>query len=143
MRFILHIFIFLVLVNSSSAFAQNQKDKVEALRVDYITKRVELSSAESEKFWPIYNEYNDKIKAIRKNLRQSYRKGPENLSDQESEQLYILFVQSKQAEVDVHKQYNDKLKVIIGARKMVKLHLAEEEFRMKVMRSLNPKGEGE
>ncbi len=135
------LIIFLVLFKGQLVFSQNGKDKVEALRVDYINKTIELTGVEAEKFWPVYNEYNDKIKAIRKNLRQSYRNRSENLSDKEAEQLYYLFVQSKQAEADIHKQYSERLKAIIGAKKMVKLHVAEEEFRIKVMKSI--KGENE
>lgn len=130
------IIFFLLLVKVEGSFAQTAKDKVEALRVDYISKSLELTNTEYEKFWPVYNEYNDKIRAIRKNLRVSYRNKSDNLSEKEAEQLYYLFVQSKQAEADVHKQYNEKIKTIIGAIKTVKLHVAEEEFRMKVMKSI-------
>ena len=128
-----------LLTKGHTIHAQTGKDKVEALRVAYINENVGLTSAEAEKFWPVYNEYNDKIKGIRKNLRQSYKNSQNNLSDKEAEQLYLLFVQSKQAEADVHKQYYEKLKVIIGAKKMVKLHVAEEEFRGKIIKSI--KGE--
>lgn len=142
MKFSLRIFlVFLFFVKGQAAFTQTGKDKVEALRVAYINENVELTSSEVEKFWPVYNEYNDKIKAIRRNLRQSYKNRTENLSEKESEQLYILFVQSKQAEADVHRVYNEKLKAIIGVKKMVKLHVAEEEFRKKVIGII--KGEGD
>lgn len=137
MKFSLRILIiFILLLKGSFLIAQNGRDKVEALRMEYINKRVELNSSEAEKFWPVYNEYNDKIRAIRKNLRQSYKRSSENLSEKEAEQLYYLVIQSKQAEADVTKQYNEKLKLIIGVKKMVKLHLAEEEFRIKVMKSI-------
>jgi len=35
------------------------------MRVSFITTEMQLTPAEAEKFWPIYNEYRDKIKAIR------------------------------------------------------------------------------
>lgn len=142
MKGILHIIIFLFFfIRGEAVFAQNAKDKVEALRVEYINKSLGITADEAEKFWPLYNEYNTKLKAIRKNLRRSYRSLSENLTDQEAERLYILFVQSKQTEAEIHKQYNEKLKAIIGAKKVVKLHVAEEEFRLKVMKSI--KGERE
>ncbi|PBQ31264.1 hypothetical protein CNR22_05625 [Sphingobacteriaceae bacterium] len=142
MKYLLRIaIIFLFFVEGNSVFAQSGKDKVEALRVAYITENVGLTPSESEKFWPVYNEYNEKIKAIRRNLRQSYKSRPENLSDREAEQLSVLFVQSKQAEADIHRQYYDRLKVIVGAKKLVKLHVAEEEFRLKVIKSI--KGESD
>jgi hypothetical protein len=117
--------------------AQPGRDKVEALRVSFISKKLELSTSEYEKFWPAYNEYNDKIKAIRKNLRQSYRKAAgSELSDAEAEELYQLDLRSKQAEVDVHKQYSQKIKDIIGVKKMAKLRIAEEQFKREMINTL-------
>jgi hypothetical protein len=121
--------------------AQTEKDKVEALRINFITKKLELTSADAEKFWPVYNEYNDKVKAIRKNLRQSYKKKSENLTDKDAEELYYLEIQSKQAETDVHKQYSEKIKIIIGVRKLVKLRIAEEEFKREIINSIKEKSD--
>jgi phage-related baseplate assembly protein len=123
------------------SFSQAEKDKVEILRVSFINKKLDLTNAESEKFWPVYNEYNDKIKAIRKNLRQSYRRAPEPLSEAEAEELYLLDLKSKQAEVDVHKQYSDKIKNIIGVKKSVKLKVAEEEFKREIINSIKERSD--
>ena len=56
-RYILPILVILFMSLPSSAAAQNQKDDLEALRVAFITKELKLTSDESQKFWPIYNEY--------------------------------------------------------------------------------------
>jgi hypothetical protein len=119
----------------------SQKDKLEALRAEFISKKLEFSTSESEKFWPIYNELNDKIKSVRKNLRQSYKKLQEPLTDAEAEELYKLELQSKQAEVDLQKNYSEKLKVIIGVKKMVKLRLAEDQFKREIINTLKDKSD--
>ena len=121
---------------SLNLFPQGNKDKVEEMRVSFITKKLELTNNESEKFWPIYNEYNDKVKALRKNLRQSYRKAPENMTEKEGEELYQLDIKTKQAEAELHKQYSEKIKSVIGAKKIVLLRSAEEEFKQKVLDSI-------
>ncbi len=142
MKSILHIVLFAFLfLETGYVLGQPDKDKVEALRVAFISKRLELSGSESEKFWPVYNEYNDKIKAIKKNLRQSYRRKMEPLTEKEAEELYILDLQSKQAETDIHRQYSEKLKAIIGVKKVVKLRLAEEEFKREIINSIKEKGD--
>src|SRR5690349_3599719 len=120
-RYFKILILVLFLIGADSAFAQQGKDKVEALRVAFISKKLELSTSESEKFWPVYNEYNDKVKAIRKNLRQSYRAKAETMTDRDAEELYTLELQSRQAETDVHKLYAEKIKNIIGAKKLAKL----------------------
>jgi hypothetical protein len=119
--------------------AQKDKDKIEALRMNFISKKLELSINESEKFWPVYNEYNDKLKAIKKNIRQSYKRKSENLTDKDAEELIALELQSKQAEADLFKVYSEKLKSIIGSKKLVKLHVAEEEFKREIIKSIKEK----
>ncbi|MES2678862.1 MAG: hypothetical protein V4635_03215 [Bacteroidota bacterium] len=143
MNWFVKIFIVLVLFAGLPlvSFSQGEKDKVELLRVSFISKKLDLTNAEAEKFWPVYNEYTDKIKAIRKNLRQSYRRAPEPLSETEAEELYLLDLKSKQAEVDVHKQYGDKIKAIIGVKKSVKLKVAEEEFKREIINSIKEKSD--
>lgn len=126
---------------SGYSVAQNPKDKVAELRVSFISKKLELTTAESEKFWPVYNEYNDKIRAVKKNLRQSYKKGVDNLTDKEAEDLYQLDLKTKQAEVAIHEQYSTKIKDIIGARKCVKLHVAEEEFKLEIIKNIKDKSD--
>lgn len=142
MKRVLSILIFsFLLFKGQLLFAQSEKDKVEALRIAFISKRVELTTAEAEKFWPVYNEYNDKLKAIKRNLRQSYRKKAETLNDREAEELYYLDLQSKQAETDVHKVYSEKIKAIIGVKKVVKLRVAEEEFKREIINSIKEKSD--
>lgn len=118
-----------------------QGDRVEQLRVAFINRKLELSTEEAEKFWPVYNEYNDKIKAIRKNLRMNYRNKEGSLSEQEAEDLYQLDLKSKQAEVDVHKLYSDRIKNIIGVKKSVRLRVAEEQFKREMINTIKDKGD--
>ena len=138
MRRILQI-LFLAFFFLSAVQLNAQKDKVEEMRIAFITKKLELSNNESQKFWPIYNEYNDKVKALRRNLRKNIRKAPENLSDAEAEELYQLDVKTKQAEAELHTQYSEKMKAIIGAKKIIILRAAEEEFKQKVLDSIKGK----
>jgi hypothetical protein len=140
MKHYLRILIFLAFLFNMS-FGVAQPDKVEALRVAFISKKVELTTSESEKFWPVYNEYNDKLKAVKRNLRQSYRKSPETLTEKEAEDLYHLDLQSKQAETDLHKQYGEKIKAIIGVKKLVRLKVAEEEFKREIINSIKDKND--
>lgn len=134
------ILFFLWLYLPFGSFAQD-KDKVEALRMSFIEKKLELTKNESEKFWPVYNEYNDKIKALRKNLRQSFKKASENLSEKEAEDLYQLDIKSRQAEVDLHKTYSEKIKGIIGIKKLVKLRNAEDDFKREIINSIKEKSD--
>lgn len=131
--------ILILVMNYILIDAQPNKEKVEALRISYITQKLELSPNEAEKFWPIYNEYHAKLDALKKNMRQSFRKLSVTLTEKEAEELYYLDLQTKQAELDLHKLYSEKIKGVIGLTKTVKLKIAEGEFKHEVIRSIQDK----
>src|SRR5580704_14644885 len=58
----------LLLVSFAFSFlmgvAQNG-NRLEALKIAYITKRLDLSPEEAQKFWPIYNQYAEELKRAR------------------------------------------------------------------------------
>lgn len=130
-----------LLLQSFVFLAQNDKDKVEALRVAFIGKKLELTTNEAEKFWPVYNEFHDKVKALRKTVRQNFKKGVDNMTDKELEDLYQLEIKAKQAEAELHKTYSDKIKAIIGTKKTLKLRVAEEEFKKEIIKTIQDKSD--
>jgi hypothetical protein len=137
LRNIIILFTLLLCFAPGKATAQN--DKIKELRAAFIAKKMEFTSEESTKFWPVYNELQDKRSAIKKNLRQNYRNLSPNFSDKEAEDLIALENKSAAAEAELTKTYNDKLKVIIGAKKLVKLQICEEEFKKEVLSALKDK----
>jgi hypothetical protein len=46
--------------------AQPPREKIKALKVAFITKELNLTSGEAEKFWPVYNEYFAEIEKVLK-----------------------------------------------------------------------------
>jgi len=38
---------------------KQQREKLELFKIQFITKKLDLTPAESEKFWPLYNEQKD------------------------------------------------------------------------------------
>ncbi len=60
-RFLLLVcFAFVMLIGE----AQNG-NRIYALKIAYITKRLDLSPDEAQKFWPIYNQYAEELKRTR------------------------------------------------------------------------------
>src|SRR3989344_5218749 len=70
-KYILFTFVLMFAINT--AFAQaGKKDKIDALRMAFINKKVNFTPAESQTFWPLYNEMNDKLEAVRKTFSSQY-----------------------------------------------------------------------
>ena len=64
------IYFLLLLLSLHSYFCMAQKadsseNKVEVIKMAYITKEVNLSPDEAQKFWPVYNNYNNELRQAR------------------------------------------------------------------------------
>ena len=73
---ILALLLFLV---TFSIYAQNDKtdekrEKIKAFKVSFLTTELELTPTEAEKFWPIYNAYDDKQLELRHYKKKKYLK---------------------------------------------------------------------
>lgn len=63
-------FLFLFFIASHLAAQQESKhEKLEALKIAFITEKLSLTTKEAQNFWPVYNEYSQKIEKIRKAKR--------------------------------------------------------------------------
>ena len=52
--------------NSSS---QDRHEKIEQLKITFITRELNLTSSEAQQFWPVYNEMSDQLKIEKKKQR--------------------------------------------------------------------------
>jgi len=112
----------------------NSEERIESMRIAFITDRLELSPTESQQFWPLYNELQDKKRALKK---KENRPRKENLTDEEAERLILEKFDRDQKELDLHKAYFIKLKEVISSKKLVKLIVAEREFRKRLLERMN------
>ncbi len=137
-----HILVVVMVVFTTSvSFAQPGKaDKVEALKVSFITEKINLTPQEAQNFWPLYNEYNDKIKFTRKAFRQQYANVNDFKSDKEADDYLAAELKLRQTEVDLQKEYFDKFKKILGSKKTGLLRKAEEEFKKEVLKIFKGNG---
>lgn len=126
----------MVLLFSIVSIAQPNKEKIEkvkALKVAYITKELNLSTTEAEKFWPIYNAYDEKqfelrhtkMKTIMKRLKDN---GLDKLSDKEAATVLTEMESIDEELLTLRKKFVKDAKEIIGAKKVLQLKKVEEEF---------------
>jgi hypothetical protein len=88
--------------------------KIEALKIAFISKKLDLNPEEAQKFWPVYNQYF-------KEMRQVLKDRKEDESDD--------VIEREQKFLDIRKKYRDQFVKIIGQPRMNKLFNAERDFR--------------
>ena len=117
---------------------------VESIRIGYITRQLSLTPEESQRFWPVYNQYQDELTTLRSERREDLQNAKRNfdiMSDQEVEELVEEMVQRKRAEVDLFAKYHEEFKQVLPIRKVAKLYKAESEFTKKLLDRLQERRE--
>jgi len=119
------------------------RDKIESLRIAIYTEELELTSDEAKVFWPIFNEYSSKLKLIKKefNLEKQKYGAIKNLSNSQAQEAIAKFLEFEQRELDLKKDYMNKLMKVIPPQKVLKLHKAEQRFKKALLDQIRDAGD--
>ena len=135
-----YIFICVFCIIALSAMAQpgSKRDKIDALRVMFITSKVALTNQESQLFWPLYNEYNDKADNLKKSFRQQFIRDVDysTVSDKEAEAYLVAELTLKQKEYELSKEYYEKFKKVLPIKKIALIRRAEEDFKKELIKNI-------
>jgi hypothetical protein len=129
---------------SVAALSQNndKKEKIESFKVAFITQKLNLTTKEAQLFWPVYNEYLDKIEALKNARKKELRSANINIdtySDKDLELMLDNEFLSKEKEVELGKEYFNKFKSVIPVKKVILLYKAEDEFKRELLRQISGK----
>lgn len=130
---------------------KNPGEKVRSLKIAYITQELELTAKEAEKFWPVYNEYDRKIRGLERNERMKVRtiikesNGYKNVTDNQADEILNRIYKIERQIFDTKKEMDQKLSKVISKKKILRLKHIEREFVRNLMnrlRSRKRKGMG-
>lgn len=129
---------FLILLMSVSAFAQDHEDKFKELKIPFISERLNLSSDEAEKFWPIYNDYEEVSSKIRNDIhgiQYKIKKNINDLSNEKAKELLDNLSANERKRIDAEDKLNRDLLKFLPAKKVLLLKGAEKEFKKRLFDS--------
>lgn len=135
---IITIFIFSILISFSANAQHNKKrGKIKALKVSFITEKLNLSEKEAQEFWPIYNAYENKMHEFRyiglRSLRKEIKENSESMSEDRANELLNKFIEIEDSTHKERTQLITKLKGVISAKKIIRLKATEEDFKRKIL----------
>jgi len=127
----------IILINILVTKAQ-PGDKIQSLRIAIYTEELQLTSDEAKVFWPIFNEYSQKVQKLKNELKQERTKygAIKNLSNTEAMEAINKFLEYEQKELDLRKEYMNKLAKVIPPQKILKIHRAEARFKKALLEQL-------
>ena len=110
------------------------RERIEAQRVAFITQRLSLTPDEAAKFWPVYNEHKEALKALRDDME---RPDLENVTDEEANVIIERHLVMEDKRLQLKKDLIRKLRVVVPSRKILMLHAAERDFNKDLLRRAN------
>lgn len=119
---------------------QNQEmDRINAYKIAFFTRRLNLTPTEAEKFWPVYNEYDNKRMELQRQRAETMRRinlDETRMTDaevlKEADRIVALQVEEALLTETLHK----RLKEILPARKVLRVYQAENMFRNQLLNDL-------
>lgn len=128
----------LILLISLISFSQNKKTdyykKLESRKISFITEELQLTPEEAQQFWPLYNEYRKKEKALRRKMRKvkKLHRQIDKLSEQELAKHADDFIEFHYQRSLLAKKYHKKFMKILSPKKVLKFYFLEGKFKRRL-----------
>ncbi|KOH42820.1 hypothetical protein [Sunxiuqinia dokdonensis] len=145
------LILFFLTIATASGFLMAQPNKkhsedwiqkIKAEKVAFLTQKLELTPGEAQKFWPVYNEFEEKrfeIHMKRREMEWETMDKLEGLNQEQLKKITVDFIGLFQKEADLMKDYNEKFFEVLPAKKVVMLYDMENDFRSHMLREYKDK----
>lgn len=139
----IYITLALTFIIATTTIAQEDKEskreKIKALKVAFITERLELTPDEAQTFWPVYNIYDSRVNDIYDTERKVMRELRTDFDtmDEAAATKTLQTIQSlEKQKLDARAELLSGLKDKITSKKTLVLFKAENDFRRDLIRKL-------
>ena len=143
------LFPYLFLLLSVITYGQNERlkekrNQIKAMKVAFLTSELNLTSDEAEKFWPVYNAYDDKQFELRHQKMKTYARklndgSLDNMSDREALAFLNQIESTDEEQYVIRKKFNSALRNILPPTKILKLRKSEVDFDRKLLQQYRNK----
>jgi hypothetical protein len=137
-KYILLTAMWIISIHTAFAQADSKKEKIDALRATFISKKVNFTAQEAQAFWPLYNEMNDKLDATRKTFRLQYNATTnyDFKTDKEAETYLAAELNLKQKEFEIYRDYYERFKKVLPVKKVAAVRRAEDDFKKEIIKTI-------
>jgi hypothetical protein len=132
------------LIFSCLSFAQesSKNEKIESMKVAFLSTKLELTAKEAQQFWPLYNEFQQKMEKLRKSKKSDFediKSKIENGTDKELTVYMDEVFATRQKELDLQKEYYEKYAKVVPLKKVALLYQAENQFKRELLKKIKEK----
>jgi hypothetical protein len=143
------ILLSLISIIGLSAYAQNTQTKEEReqeikyQKIAFFTDKIGLTSEEAQLFWPVYNEYwakKNKIIASRKNHMTDFSENNQKMTNDEMVKHADQYIHYEIELAELLDEYHKKFKEILPIEKVMRIYLADYEFKTYLLKKIRESG---
>ncbi|MCH7414278.1 Spy/CpxP family protein refolding chaperone [Belliella sp. R4-6] len=142
------IFILLILFTlfSSSVFAQRtqhqfDREKYESARVAFITNRLDLKPEQAEKFWPLFNKFNEEREQMMREMSKINKESEGDVNESKAQELINKRFKIQQSMLDLEKSFTKDISKVISPSQALKLGGVSRDFVRQIYRMNQRNGE--
>jgi len=127
----------------SATWAQRPTEKIETARIAFLTERLSLTPETAQQFWPVYNQFNDQRRELKKEEFQLRRSvDAEGATDETAQQHIDDYFSLKERQLTVEQNMAKELSGVLSSVQVLQLIQAEAEFQRMVLRKLGERRHG-
>ena len=125
---------------------KDKKEQIKALKVAFFTTELDFTTNEAERFWPIYNTFDDKQFELRHQKMKTYMRrmsdgSLDKITEKEANTFLAQIEDTEEELFLLRKKFMQNVRTILPAVKIVKLKKAEEDFNRKLLQQYRNKGQ--
>ena len=156
MKKTIYLLIAVMLATTAALNAQGQgqgmgqgmgdNEKLTAYKIAFFTQRLDLTPAEAEKFWPLYNDFSarrNKLQLDRLSLMRYAAQNEANMSNDELSSTADKLAGSFSDEAGLVVSFNNDLKKVLPPAKIIRLYQVENQYKQQLLRELNQRRQGQ
>jgi len=114
-------------------------ERMKVEKISFIATQLDLTPAEAQVFWPVYNEFERKRMSLEMNKRELEFKVNGKLdvfSEGELKKINSEFISTFSDEAQLMQEYNSRFLEVLPIHKVIRLYQAERKFRSKMLQEL-------
>jgi len=121
-------------------YGQNSNlEKLNNYKIGFFTKKLNLTTTEAEKFWPVYNDYQNQrnqIQIDKLKLNRTFNQSGGSLSDSQLLEIGDDYVDCLVRESNLAVAFHKKLKEVLPPAKIILYYQAENQYKIQLLNEL-------
>ena len=131
---------FSITSSANTGWENEWKERFKSEKIAFLTMEMNITPAEAQAFWPIYNEIEQKKDEALGQIIKAYKDmnaAIEANNQKEIDKCLTAYLQAQEKLREIENYAAEQYKTVLPVEKVAKLYVGEEKFRRQNIRKLH------